>query len=915
MSSFLYRLGRTTAHSTRRVVAAWVLLLVALAAGAVTLGGTLQEDLTIPGTESQQGIDQLDERFPLLAGTSGQLLFVAPEGERVADHRDDVEQVLAQVEDVDHVAMVLDPLEKGNEFTLAQDGRYAVAQVQLDVPLDALDDDTLPDLEAAATLPDSSGLDLHLGGSVFTTTEVAVSATEGLGVLVALAVLAITFGSMLAAGLPILTAIVGVGATMAGLFAVASVTTITSTTPTLAMMIGLAVGIDYALFIVYRHRTQLAGGMAVDESVARSVASAGSAVIFAGATVVIALCGLVVARIPFLTVMGVAAAAGVAVAVLVALTLVPALLALAGERLRPAASSRFARRVGDGPEQLRTFGARWVTWVTKAPAVTLVVATLALLALALPAKDLALGLPDNGTKDPGTAPRETYDLITDAYGPGYNSPLLVTVDIIRSTDPLALVDEVAADIASLDGVASVPMATPNPTADLGIIQVVPTTGQTDPATADLVREIRALAPTIEATHDVTDLTVTGQTAVAIDVSERLSSALLPFGVVVVGLSLILLTIVFRSIAVPLKATAGYLLSVLASFGAVAMVFEYGWGAEALNVAKVGPVISFLPIILMGVLFGLAMDYEVFLVSRMREEYVHTGDAARSVHVGFASSARVVTAAAIIMIAVFAAFVPHGDSVIKAIAFGLAVGVFVDAFVVRMTIVPAVMALLGDRAWWLPKRLERSLPHLDVEGEGLAHHVAHEEWVAAHGPAPLRAVDVVLEDERLRPLTAPVSTVVRPGELQVVASPDPVVRAAFLAACAGRLANASGTLMVLDRLLPEESAAVRSRVAWFDQWPGEEALADLTATPLLLVDGVDAGLDAHDSVGRAELEARWLRLADLAQSGTAVLAGARAHLPHRPHSVLDLTDPSEPRLTAHPERAADHQPSRTQESLA
>ncbi|WP_158630576.1 MMPL family transporter [Nocardioides daphniae] len=735
MSSYLYRLGRAAAASARWVIIGWVVLLAALGGAAAALGGQLQEDLSIPGTEAQTGIDQLDERFPLLAGTSGQLLFVAPEGETVADHADDVRSVLDAIEGVDHVATVVDPLAKGNEYNLAEDGRYALAQVLLDVKLDELDADTVPALEEAATLPEGSELDVHLGGGVFTTTSVAISPTEGLGIVVALVVLAITFGSMLAAGLPILTAVVGVGVTMAGLLAVAKVTTITSTTPTLALMIGLAVGIDYALFIVYRHRTQLAQGMAVRESVARSVATAGSAVIFAGATVVIALCGLVVARIPFLTVMGLAAAAGVAVAVVVAITLVPAVLAALGEKMRPKPGSRAAVRATADPATQRTLGARWVRVATKVPALTVAVTVLVLGVLAIPAKDLALGLPDNGTKDPGTAPRVTYDLVADAFGPGFNGPLLVTGDIIRSTDPIGVVEDLKAEIEKVPGVASVPMATPNPNADLAVIQVVPETGQTDPATADLVRALRDLGDELEDEYEVSDVIVTGQTAVTIDVSDKLGAALLPFGVVVVGLSMILLTIVFRSIAVPVKATVGYLLSVLASFGVVAAIFEYGWFAEALNVAKVGPVISFLPIILMGVLFGLAMDYEVFLVSRMREEYVHTGDAQRAITTGFTASARVVTAAAIIMIAVFAAFVPHGDSVIKPMAVGLAVGVFVDAFIVRMTLVPAVMALLGDKAWWLPKTLERTLPHLDVEGEGLAHHVAHEEWVAAHGEAP------------------------------------------------------------------------------------------------------------------------------------------------------------------------------------
>ncbi len=724
MSSYLYRLGRFAVGSARWVVAAWLMLLILAGTAAGALGGHLQQDLSIPGTESQHGLDTLDHRFPLLAGTSAQVLFVAPDGEEVADHRAEVRRVLERVADVDHVSRVVDPFAPGSEYLLSADGNEAFAQVLLDEGLDELDGDTLSQLEDAVEVSDASPLAVHLGGQVFTTTKVTLSATEGLGVVIALVVLAMTFGSLLAAGLPILTALVGVGTTMLGLLAVAAFTTVNSTTPTLALMIGLAVGIDYALFIVFRHRTQLATGMTVEESVARSVATAGSAVIFAGTTVIIALCGLVVVGIPGITVMGFAAAAGVAVAVAVALTLVPAILGVAGERLRPRPGSRAARHgavAGSGEVAGHSMGARWVRGVTRLPVLTVVLTTAVLLVMAVPARDLDLGLPDRGSDAPGSTSRVTYDLISDAYGPGWNSPLLVTVDIIRTTDPVGVVEDLAADLGQLDGVAAVPLATPNPKGDLGVVQVVPETGQTDPATADLVREIRDRSSALENKYGITDLEVTGQTAVTIDVSERLSAALLPFGLVVVGLSLLLLMIVFRSIAVPVKATLGYVLSVAASFGAVAAVFEWGWFADTLGVSRLGPVISFLPIILMGVLFGLAMDYEVFLVSRMHEDYVHSAghgdDARRAVITGFTASARVVAAAAIIMFSVFAAFVPHGDAIVKPIALGLAVGVFVDAFLVRMTLVPAVLALLGRRAWWLPRWLDARVPRLDVEGGG------------------------------------------------------------------------------------------------------------------------------------------------------------------------------------------------------
>ncbi len=889
MSLFLHRLGRAAARRARLVVLGWLVVLLAAGVAAVGLGGQLQQNLTIPGTESQEGIDLLDQRFPLLAGTSGQVLFAAPEGDEVAEHRAEIRGVLDRIEQVDEVEMAVDPFGRGSEHALSDDGRHALAQVQLAVPLDDLDQATVDEIEQAAQVDRGTDLEVHLGGQIFTTTEVALSATEVVGVLVALAVLAVTFGSLVAAGLPIVTAVLGVGVTMAGMLALASAVTITSSTPTLALMIGLAVGIDYALFIIYRHRAQLATGMAVEESVARSVATAGSAVVFAGATVVIALCGLVVARIPFLSVMGFAAAAGVAVAVAVSLSFVPAVLGMLGERLRPGPRSRAARHALAPPERARTLGAAWVRWATRVPALTVVVVGVGLVVMALPARDLALGLPDNGTKQPGSGPRVTYDLVSEVYGPGHNGPLLVTTDIIRSTDPLTDMERLGEDIAAMDGVAVVPLATPNPDADLGIVQVVPETAQTDPRTADLVRDLRDRAGELEEQHGVTDLRVTGQTAVAIDVSDRLSGALLPFGLVVVGLSLVLLTIVFRSVAVPIKATLGYLLSVGASFGAVAAVFEWGWFAEVFNVARVGPVISFLPIILMGVLFGLAMDYEVFLVSRMREDYVHTGDPWRAVTTGFTASARVVTAAAVIMISVFVAFVPHGDSIVKPIAFGLAVGVFVDAFLVRMTLVPAVLALLGRRAWWLPAWLDRRLPRLDVEGEALQHHLEHQAWEAEHGPAAVRAVGAAVPDEQGDPLHAPVDAVVRPGTLYVVRGDRPLARAALLAAFSGRL-DAEGTLVVGGRLLPDEAGAVRARTWFHDSFPPAELLEREVAgsadeAPLVVVDGVDA------RVRDDRLPERWRLLSALVAAGATVVAGTTAPPPDDiAHDGLDLTDP-------------------------
>lgn len=840
MSSMLYRLGRTVARRWRAVLLAWLAVVVVAGVAAVAAGGRLTDSFTIPGTEAQRGIDALHQRFPELAGASAQVLFVAPDGAQVADYAEDIADVLAEAETAPDVVYVSDPFAVAS--ALSADGRHAISQIQLSSTISDLDPATAETLVAIADAATAAtDLDVHAGGSIFGTRSVHLGPTEMVGVLLALVILAVTFSSMVAAGLPILTAVVGVGVGMAGILVAAAVTDISTTTPTLALMIGLAVGIDYALFVLSRHRAQLARGMDVGESIAESVATAGSAVIFAGTTVMIALIGLLVARVPFLGVMGVAAAATVAVAVVVAVTALPALMAALGERLRPRPGSRAARHATVRAAEGTTMGARWVAVVTRAPIVTIAVVVLGLLAAAVPAKDLALSLPDNGIAEEGSPERITYDLISEAYGPGFNTPLLVTADIIATTDPLGVMAALGEDLGAFDGVAAVAIATPNATADLGIVQIIPEHSQTDERTVALVQAIRADRDVLEERHGVSDLIVTGQSAAAIDISERLTAALLPFGIVVVGLSLVLLTVVFRSIAVPVKATIGYLFSVLAAFGAIAAVFQWGWFADALNVTKTGPVISFLPIMLMGVLFGLAMDYEVFLVSRMREDWVHTGDAQRAVRSGFAASARVVTAAALIMISVFAAFIPEADPMVKPVALGLAVGVVVDAFVVRMTLVPAVLAVLGERAWWLPEWLDRRLPSIDIEGAALEHHLEHEAWLAEHGPAAVRAEGVGIPDDAgdrgadVGPgwLVADASLVVRPGEIVAVRSDDAVARAAFLAAVAGRLRTAAGRLVVLDRVLPDEAGAVRSRVPFLlDPGPDGGAIPD---APLVVAD--------------------------------------------------------------------------------
>ncbi len=833
MSSVLYALGRWSYRSRKLVLAIWLAALVLVGGGALAFNQGTENSFSIPGTESQEALDSLSHTFPQVSGTSAQIVVVAPDGEEVEQPA--IETAVADAVEamgaIDGVSAASDPFGGLVDGAVAEDGRAAVISVQIDGSVSTLSDRLLDELSGEAdaleaALPDGSRV--AVGGEAYSVSLPALTITEAVGVVIALIVLIVTFGSFLAAGLPLLTALLGVAISMAAIFVATIFTDISSTTPMLALMLGLAVGIDYALFIISRHREQVLGGMDPEESTARAVATAGSAVIFAGLTVIIALVGLFVASIPFLTVMGVAAAVAVGIAVLIAVTLTPAMLGFAGARMgrsigdgrrarkaaakaqqrRDAASARGEEGAGTAsahraPEEGNRFFAGWVRAATRWPALTIVLVVAGLGVVSVPALDLRLALPDAGSQAESSPARQTYDLLAEEFGEGYNGPLIVTGTIIGSTDPLGLMDDLKAEIEALPGVASVPLATPNPTADTGIIQVVPEGAPDSQQTKDLVAEIRSLQGQWEDEYGV-ELKVTGFTAVGIDVSDRLGAALLPFGILVVGLSLILLTMVFRSIWVPIKATVGYLLSVGASFGVVAAVFEWGWMADALHVARVGPVISFMPIILMGVLFGLAMDYEVFLVSRIREEYVHGGDARAAIRKGFLGSGKVVTAAAIIMLAVFAAFVPEGDSNIKPIALGLAVGVFVDAFIVRMTLVPAVLQLLGDKAWWMPRWLDRLLPSFDVEGEGLAKELALAEWA----PGTAVAADGVA----LEGVYSDVSTTVPTGGALVIQGEHRTGKSALLLTIAGRVQPTGGRLKVDGLALPERAPSVRGRVA-------------------------------------------------------------------------------------------------------
>ncbi|MFJ5777851.1 MMPL family transporter [Streptomyces sp. NPDC093094] len=719
MATFLYRLGRLAFRRRHFFALLWVALLTLAGVGAASAPAPGTTSFSVPGTEAQKAFDLLEERFPGMSadGATARVVFKAPAGEKMTDagNKATVQKTVKELADGSEVTSVADPYEAG---AVSRSGAIAYASVRYDVSGMELKDSSREALEDAAEQARESGLTVEIGGDALQAAP-ETGSTEIIGIAVAAVVLVITFGSLLAAGLPLLTAIIGVGIGVSTIAALAGVLDLGSTTSTLATMIGLAVGIDYALFIVSRYRAELAEGREREEAAGRAVGTAGSAVVFAGLTVVIALVGLAVVNIPMLTKMGVAAAGTVAIAVLIALTLIPALLGYAGRKVRPAGQK--SRLLGGGRAAKKparpNMGTRWASFVVRRPLAVLLVGIVGLGAAAVPASSLELGLPDDGSQPVSTTQRRAYDLLSEGFGPGFNGPLMVVVDAKDSDDAQAAFTETGDRIKALDNVVTVTPAAPNKAGDTATITVIPDAKPSSATTEELVHAIRGTGAGITADTKA-DVLVTGATAMNIDVSQKLNDALVPYLILVVGLAFLLLIVVFRSILVPLKAALGFLLSVMAALGAVVAVFQWGWLSGLLGVEETGPVMSMMPIFMVGVVFGLAMDYEVFLVTRMREAYVHGEKPGQAVVTGFRHGARVVTAAAVIMMAVFAGFIGSGESMIKMIGFGLAIAVFFDAFVVRMAIVPAVLALLGKRAWWLPKWLDRSLPNVDVEGEGL-----------------------------------------------------------------------------------------------------------------------------------------------------------------------------------------------------
>ena len=707
----LYRLGRAAVRRRRWVLLAWVIGAVGVLAMAQASHSKMIDAFDVPGVESQRALDVLEQRFPAQSGTSAQLVFAAKQG-TLADPAAAaaVEAALAEVATEPDVSSV-------GELQRSDDGTVAFADVQYDRPSEDIRQPAFDRLEATADKTTAGGVvQVELGGDL--PSEAVSQEPQGqeiFGIVAAVIVLLVAFGSFVAMGLPIGTAIVGLATSLGLISIVAAVTTVNSAAPILAAMIGLGVGIDYALFIVTRHRENLQRGMTVDEAAARAIATSGSAVVFAGLTVVIAISGLAIAGIPAVTVMGLMVALTVFVMIAIALTLLPALLGFAGHKIDalrlPGAKRRAARTRPDR----ETMWHRWGRQVAARPWTYTIGSVLVLVLIAAPLFSLRLGMTDNGTSPESLTTRRAYDLLADGFGPGFNGPLILSVELDGvSVDSLAPLEQA---IAADPGVDSVATAVPNDDNTAAVIRVTPTTSPQDAATATLVHRLRDdVIPSAVTNADGIKVYVGGQTATFIDMSDKLSARLPWFIAAVIGLSVLLLMMVFRSIAVPLKAAAMNLLSIGAAYGVVVAVFQWGWLKGVFGVEETVPIISFMPMMLFAILFGLSMDYEVFLLSRVREEYLHRRDSDSAVIEGIAATARVISSAALIMISVFAAFILGNDVGIKMFGVGLAAAVFIDATIVRIVLVPATMKLLGDWNWWLPSWLDRILPNLDIEGD-------------------------------------------------------------------------------------------------------------------------------------------------------------------------------------------------------
>ncbi|MFD4559994.1 MMPL family transporter [Streptomyces sp. NPDC058469] len=707
----------------------WLLAFGGITAAAAVTGSAYSNDYEAPGTESGRATQLLKEGFPGLGGDSDTVVWhTSPGAVRAPDVEQTMTGALDRIASLPGVASVVSPYDGQGAGRISADGRTAYATVTFAHQAEDIDTSEAQAVVSAAKAVETDGLQVELGGSAIALTEASSGHTaEIVGVAVAALVLFLAFGSLAASLLPIGTALVSVGTAYAAIVLLGHAMTVADFAPMLGMLIGLGVGIDYALFIVTRHRRGLKRGLSVTEAVTNAVVTTGRAVVFAGATVCIALLGMLILRLGFLNGVAIAASLTVVLTVAASVTLLPALLSFIGPR---ALSRRERRRLaehGPQPELPTGLAARWSAFVERRPKLLGTLALVVMAVLALPTLALHLGTSDQGNDPKSSTTRQAYDLLADGFGPGVNGPLTLVTKIDGAEDRLTL-DNLDATLRTTEGVASVTPVTYDSSGSTGYFSVVPDSAPQSQRTSDLVDRLRTEVLPRAETGTSLDIHVGGVTASYDDFADVIVGKLPLFVGVVISLGCVLLLLAFRSIGIPLKAAAMNVAAVAAAFGVVVAIFQWGWGSEFLGLGRAGPIEPFLPVIMVSVLFGLSMDYQVFLVSRMYEEWLETGDNRRAVRVGLAETSRVINSAAVIMISVFLAFVLSGDRVIAMFGIALASAVALDAFVLRTLLVPALMHLLGGANWWLPRGLDRLLPRISIEPPEC--RAAHERLAAA-----------------------------------------------------------------------------------------------------------------------------------------------------------------------------------------
>ncbi|MEX5708121.1 MMPL family transporter [Parafrankia sp. FMc6] len=705
MKQFTRRIGDAAAHRPKLTIAVWGVVAALLLALAGTVGGPFADDLVAPGSQSENAMELLEERFPEAAGGSALAVFAVAEGQRLERHRDAVSAAVARIEGVEHVATVTDPFTAG---TVSPGGRIGFAEITFDVPATEVGTEALAAITDQLRPARDAGLVAELGGdAAFINAEAATSGTEMVGLLAALVVLVVAFGTIVAALVPIVLALVTVAAGVGGIVLLANAMDVSSAAPTIGAMIGLGVGIDYAMFVVARYRENRAAGQDDPTALSNAMGSSGTAVLLAGGTVVVAMLALVLTGLGFLASIGLSTSLVVLFAVASALTLLPALLTLLGGRIdagRVLGRRRAARHPRD------TAWWRLAHRVSGRPWPYLLVAAAVLLVLAAPALWMRTGFPDAGDDSTSTTHRRAYDLLAEGFGPGVNAPLLLVADLRRPGADLDTVRALAGRVAADTGIATVGDPQISPAGDTAVLHALPTTAPADTATSETLARIRDLVPG--------NVAVSGTTALTDDLTRQLADTLPIFIAAILAASFLLLMVVFRSVVLPLKAALLNLLSIGGAYGVVVAVFQWGWLGSLFRLEGTYLIASPLPTIFFAVLFGLSIDYEVFLLSRIREEYDATGDNAESVARGMAGTGRVITSAALIMTVVFLSFVANPSPLVRMMGLGLAAAIVLDATIVRMVLVPATMALLGRANWWLPRWLDRRLPRVGSGGAGL-----------------------------------------------------------------------------------------------------------------------------------------------------------------------------------------------------